>query len=343
MNSSLNKFYISLILGLGISVTVGVASFGVSTYTLKDKNYIALVNDSPILVNQFKETMNRIKKQYAQNTGIDYDSKNGQQTYKEMKKMAFQETILMKIILGEADKRNIVVTDKDIDNEISVLKKNAFKGNEEAFLKALAKNKFTVEKLREAYVDELKARKLKEALVKENIKVNDEDVKKYYQENQIQFVIFDEVSVAHIVLATEKEAKDIIKKIENGESFEKLAEKNSIDPRSAKYGGKIGFVAKGQTAKEFTDAAFELKKDGEFTKEPVKINESYHIIKRLAYKPPKLKEFEEVKDSIKDKVTQEKTGKFLSEWRETNFKKAKIEYNKFYKDYEVQQQPKEEK
>ena len=76
------------------------------------------------------------------------------------------------------------------------------------------------------------------------------------------------------------EAMDIIAKLDKGEDFATLAQENSDDTGSAAQGGSVGEFTyeTSQYAEEFTDASFELKKVGEYTKEPVRTIFGYHII-----------------------------------------------------------------
>ena len=336
MNSSSKNFCTNLLLGFGISAIVGVASFGVTAYAFKDKDYIAIVNGSPISAEKFKSTMNRVKAQYVQNTGMDFNSKKGQEAYETMKKRAFRETVILQLVLDEANKRKIVVTDKEVDKTISDIKNNAFKGDETKFKTALAKNMFTLEKLQETYNDELKIGKLKEALIKANVKVNDADINEYYQKNKVEFTKPEQVSIAHIVTKEEATAKEVIKKLDSGEKFEKLAEKYSLDKQSAKVGGVLGFFSKEQTSKEFSDISFALK-DGEYTKNPLKTQFGFHVIKRLAYRPFGLRKLADVKEEIRNKLFQSKTGHYLEDWKGDNLKTAKIEYNVWYENYKIRQ------
>jgi len=63
-----------------------------------------------------------------------------------------------------------------------------------------------------------------------------------------------------------------------GAKFEDLAKKHSTCP-SGKRGGNLGPFGRGQMVKPFETAAFDLGV-GETTKEPVKTQFGYHIIKR---------------------------------------------------------------
>lgn len=86
------------------------------------------------------------------------------------------------------------------------------------------------------------------------------------------------IKASHILCKTKPDAEAVIQRLENGEGFEALAKKGSMCP-SGKKGGNLGEFGKGQMVKEFEQAAFKLSK-GETTKEPVKTQFGWHVIKR---------------------------------------------------------------
>jgi len=88
----------------------------------------------------------------------------------------------------------------------------------------------------------------------------------------------DKVHCAHILVKTEKDAKNVIERLTKGEKFGSLAQQVSQCP-SGKKGGDLGTFTRGKMVKEFENAAFALKK-GE-TSGLVKTQFGYHIIKRL--------------------------------------------------------------
>ena len=69
----------------------------------------------------------------------------------------------------------------------------------------------------------------------------------------------NKVNASHILVQTEEEAKNILKRIKSGESFEKLAEEISLCP-SGKQGGTLGWFGRGQMVPEFDTACFNSKK-----------------------------------------------------------------------------------
>lgn len=88
----------------------------------------------------------------------------------------------------------------------------------------------------------------------------------------------DGVHCAHILVRTEQEAKDVLNKINNGESFSKLAMEKSLCG-SARKGGDLGSFGRGMMVREFEKVAFDLQK-GQIS-QPVKTQFGWHIIKRL--------------------------------------------------------------
>lgn len=88
----------------------------------------------------------------------------------------------------------------------------------------------------------------------------------------------DKIHCAHILVKTEREAKEVLEQLKTGASFSKLAAEKSLCP-SRKKGGDLGFFGRGQMVREFETAAFALKK-GEVSR-PVRTSFGWHIIKRL--------------------------------------------------------------
>jgi peptidyl-prolyl cis-trans isomerase C len=85
------------------------------------------------------------------------------------------------------------------------------------------------------------------------------------------------LSASHILVKQEFEAKDILKKLSDGEDFGKLAEDFS-QCSSSKHQGFLGIFAPRQMVPPFEQALL-LLKIGEISK-PVKTQFGYHIIKR---------------------------------------------------------------
>ena len=137
------------------------------------------------------------------------------------------------------------------------------------------------------------------------VKVNDEDVKKYYDENLDKFKQGETVNADHILVDSEEKALEILAKIESGEiSFGDAAREYSSCP-SGQRGGNLGDFGRGQMVPEFDSAVFELEVD-EITKAPVKTQFGYHLIKLNSKSEASVMPFEQIAAQIGEMVLNEK-------------------------------------
>jgi peptidyl-prolyl cis-trans isomerase C len=151
-------------------------------------------------------------------------------------------------------------------------------------------------------------------------KITDADLKKRYDAEVAKVPPTEELKASHILVKTEDEAKDIIKQLEGGADFAKLAKEKSTDTGSGANGGDLGYFGDGDMVPEFYAAANKLKK-GEFTKDPVKSQYGWHVILLTDRRTKEAPKFEEVKDQIKDELTQE----LVAGWLTDLHKAAKIQ------------------
>jgi peptidyl-prolyl cis-trans isomerase C len=82
----------------------------------------------------------------------------------------------------------------------------------------------------------------------------------------------------HILVKTEKQAKELLSQIKKGKDFASLAKRHSECP-SGKKGGDLGEFRPGQMVKAFDDVVF--KKEVLTVHGPVKTQFGYHLIKTL--------------------------------------------------------------
>lgn len=148
--------------------------------------------------------------------------------------------------------------------------------------------------------------------------ITDKRVEEAYQDMIKDFEPQKEVRARHILVEDEAAAKAVIKELEGGADFAELAKSKSTGP-SGSQGGDLGFFSAGAMVPEFEKAAFALKA-GEFSKEPVKTQFGYHVIKleeERKTQPPKL---EDVKDQIEGEIGNEAVSAYIEGLR----KDAKI-------------------
>lgn len=153
----------------------------------------------------------------------------------------------------------------------------------------------------------LSAQALRNTYIEEKVQgaITDDELKARYEKDVAGYTPPEEVHARHILVKTEDEARQVIKDLDAGIDFSKIAAEKSLDPGSKANGGDLGFFTKGQMVPEFETAAFSLE-PGAFTKEPVKSQFGFHVIKLEEKRTQPVPTFEEVKDQVTSVVQREK-------------------------------------
>lgn len=215
--------------------------------------------------------------------------------------------------------------DTDVKEQIDNLK--ATYSDEETFNQLLTQyfGVNTEEELEELLRLEYKRNQAVEDYISDNL--TDKEIEKYYKDE-----IYGEVKASHILIIPSvsddadedeiaeaeaqalKTAQTVIKELKKGEDFAKLAKKYSQEEATATNGGDLGYFELDEMVDEFSDAVKKLKVD-EYTKEPVKTQYGYHVVLKTGEKEkPELKD---VKDDIKEKMTQQKLSEDVTLYYQT--------------------------
>jgi peptidyl-prolyl cis-trans isomerase C len=236
--------------------------------------------------------------------------------YKEVLDGMVAQTLL----LQDAKKQGISVTDKEIDDQIARVKQGA--PSPEAYQKALAEQGMTEATLHDYLRKEATVQKYVEAKVFSQVTVTDATVKTFYEQNKDKLQMPERVHVRHILIradsktsAADREkakakAEDLLKQIKNGADFAKLAAENSDDPGSKTQGGDLPWFTHGQMVPPFDNAAFALSKPNELSG-VVESPFGYHIIQLVERAAPSVVPFEQAKPRLTEMVKQRQAGEKL--------------------------------
>jgi foldase protein prsA len=237
--------------------------------------------------------------------------------YKKLKEKNGLDTILNEVdkdILNKLYKKN-TAEDEYYQKELNTLMvtyqtrySSTYSTFDEFITKVLGlKNQTEVE---EAIRLNYKKRQATQEYLKNTI--TDKEINDEYQKEK------GEIKASHILIAPENSsdaakkkaksfAQELIKRIEKGESFEKLAKEYSKD--SKEKGGDLGFVNLDSLTKNFREALNKLKIN-EMTKEPVETEYGYHIILKTGEK--KKASLKELREKIVQKLVKNKIEKNYS-------------------------------
>ncbi len=146
------------------------------------------------------------------------------------------------------------------------------------------------------------------AKVAETIQVADTQIQSFYNSHKDQYRVPERVKARHIMISTagkskdelpklKAKAEDLLKQVKAGGDFSKLAEKNSEDTVTAKVGGDLGWVVRGQMpAADLEAAAFALQPNQ--ISDVIGTSYGYHVVQVLEKEPARLRPLEEVKGEI---------------------------------------------
>ena len=162
----------------------------------------------------------------------------------------------------------------------------------------------------------LRERALHNAIFEQDVvnAVTEDEVRVRYDKELAATPAENELKASHILVETEEEAIAIIAQLEGGAEFAELAKDKSTGP-SGPAGGDLGYFTKGRMVPEFETAVFALDV-GSYTKEPVKTQFGYHIIRSDDLRPVQPPPFEQVKEQIRSVVLREKYFNLLQSLRE---------------------------
>ena len=142
----------------------------------------------------------------------------------------------------------------------------------------------------------------------------DDEIKIAY-EQQLKLAPTFEYKARHILVETQGEAQSLVAELAGGTDFAELAKEKSTGP-SGPNGGDLGWFSPKQMVAPFSQAVAELE-NGAFTKEPVQTQFGWHVILREDSRDTAPPTLESVRETVKQRVEQEKLRKYLEDLRAT--------------------------
>ena len=239
--------------------------------------------------------------QYAQNyiiqNKINVQANPG--LMEKLKTQTLDKLIEQKLLLAKAQEDTVKVDDglldQKVDERIQYLLNQLGSEDklEKTFGSPLKKIKRDTRKIikEQMLVEQVRATKFR------TMKISRREVESFYATYKDSLPSLKEtVDISHIlklVKPSEEAQKkafdkisDILKQIQNGADFSKLAEKYSDDPASARRGGDLGMISRGDFVPEFEAAAYKLK-DGEISG-IVQTQFGFHIIQMIERRGEKI-------------------------------------------------------
>lgn len=223
-----------------------------------------------------------------------------------------------------ADKYKDKVDTKRIDDDIKKEEKQY--GGKDQFESMLKQQGMTLDD----YKEQKRLSAYQKQLLNDKVKVSDKEIKD--DTKKASHILIKVKSDSDKEGLSDKKAKAKAEKIQkevekNPNKFDDIAKKESMDSTSAKKGGSLGYVIKGQMVDKFDKALFKLK-EGQIS-DIVKTEYGYHIIKA-----DKEDDFNKQKSQLKTKIIEQKVQK-NPKLLTNAYKDLLKEYNVDYKDSDI--------
>jgi len=307
------------------------------------------VNGQPITQKDYDDLFK------LQNTS-NVDSVKNRGLYLILKHNVVSELVIKEIIKQEVKVNSIKISDEEVQK--ALIDAYSQVGGKEKFDKFL-KNVYgiTENDFKKTLKEELEINKLI-TKISPMISTSDREVENFYEKNKQK--LFNQpkmVRASHILFMVnkddlikefekqkmpeadatqkadakmaeiQKKAEDVLKQaIANPDAFDRLAKKYSEDVQTAPKGGDLDFFSADQMTKPFSDAAFKTKPSNIY-ESVVKTDYGFHIIKVTDRKEAGIIPFDEVKEELKTKLTQEKKNQAFQAYINSKQAKAIIKYN----------------
>lgn len=276
-----------------------------------------IINDVEISNQRF----DALYSEYRRSKGVAVGARGDQlNLMKQLRVEAMDKLIKNQLLIQAAAEKGIVVTDEEVDVEWAKLRE-PFKSDDE-FKRRLDTESYTEESFRQHLRDMIAAKRYLDDVRLQAMAVSDEELEQYYRDNERRLTLPEEVKVRHILRswrpmgkpddrkALFEEVQKLLERARGGEDFAELATAYSNDSTRVD-GGDVGFFRRGQMVPAFEQAAFSLQ-PGEIS-DIVETPYGLHIIKLEERKESRLLPLDEVRDELRDHISEEKMDKAAEE------------------------------
>lgn len=176
-------------------------------------------------------------------------------------------------------------------------------------------------RLRERVRDQLthsRMAKFKEQEFRAGIRVSDEEMLAFYEQNRERFAQGEQVRLRHILFprGAEGQARAVLAEVGRASdpkaAFVAAARRHSADEPTRDQGGNLGWIEKGMSWPELEAAAFGAKPGSVLG--PVASEAGLHLLYVEEHRAGKARGFEEVKASVRNLIYQQKNQRRMQEW-----------------------------
>ena len=276
------------------------------------KIVVALVNGEPVYKSEIRR---RMRAAYGDDVEDETMDPNRWQMLLDV---ATESEVMDELLLQTAVADGMTVSDAEVQSLLDHTKEAS---GDAAFSEMLKERGANEETFRAFLVEQSMINQYKDKLFDE-LAVDDEALKNYYEGHVETFAEPDQVRLEVFTFGVSDTAKQIYVRWKGGESFDSIAKAYQEEAESV--GRRTRWMPMSAVPEALQSKVTEA--DTGVILEPVKVLNSFYVVKVVGKREARIRDFEEVKAEISKEMLSLRTNKALDEWYKSAYREAKIEY-----------------
>jgi foldase protein PrsA len=253
----------------------------------------------------------------------EQDQEERQRLLGQAGEVVFADLFRELLLDSRADQLAIEITDAQVDQSVAQLKQNFNIKNDQDFAAALAQSGMTEPQLRAQIKGNLRMQEVRGREVQSRVKVDEEDLRRYYRKNLEQFRQPEQVQLREVVVLEEGAASADQRKTVAGEIRGKVKGGSSLADAVADLVKKnttsavieLGWVSPGDLDKNLESAVWKLPVGS--LSDPVEARGGLHLVQVIDRRESRIPPFNEVSSVIQtreqERVYRDEVAKYMTE------------------------------
>jgi parvulin-like peptidyl-prolyl isomerase len=282
--------------------------------TKPDTTVVARVNGEAVTRVELQRMLNNplTRRQLQQEFGVaDPDQK-------ELERLALRSLIRRRLMLQEAARRKMAISDEELDQGIASLRRRF--EDLRSFGMWMKEEGLDDRSLFESIRVQMLATRVAGALAAE-VRVTEEQVREHYEAHR-EDLKTEEVWLQIIAVKSSEEATEIHAALGKGEDFGRLAQRRSVGVRAAR-GGDAGWVHSETLWPPMRDAVSTLQPGQAIG--PLQRGNEFLIVRLHGRRPGRTKSLDEARHEIERRLLGDKQRTAIQTWLADQEKKSNIE------------------
>jgi len=277
---------------------------------------VAKVNDSAITLDDVR---NEIRRNPEISSRLAAAAQGGEQGARDIYKAALDSLIERRLVLAQAADKKMDMQEWVIDNRIREIVHDRFDGDMSRFEANLAESRIPVTEFRATLKEDMIIGAMRYQMVEKDLAPTPAQMKAEYDSHPERYQVDTKTSVRVILLKPDEKggdssavAKDLIARIDKGESFSDLAIKHSVDSH-AKEGGLWKDITPADEFRPEVASAIDKLKPGEHSA-PIMLDGWCFILQKEKESAAHTLSFAEAYDKVLRNVKRDLGRKLHKEW-----------------------------